>query len=64
MPPPPSGEAAPAASPEGIVRLEDLEKAMLHKALEEAGGNQTKAAALLGISRDAVRYKMKKHGLL
>ncbi len=34
------------------------------KALEEAGGNQTRAAVLLGISRDAVRYKMKKHGLL
>ncbi len=60
----PAAREGPAAAADGVVRLEDLEKAMLQKALEEAGGNQTRAAVLLGISRDAVRYKMKKHGLL
>jgi two-component system response regulator AtoC len=48
----------------GVVPLEDIEKEMLGRALREADGNQTKAAALLGVSRDAMRYKMKKHGLL
>jgi DNA-binding protein Fis len=37
---------------------------MLKRALGDVAGNQTKAAELLGISRDAIRYKMKKHGLM
>jgi two-component system NtrC family response regulator len=40
--------------------LEDTEKNLLLKALEKAGGNQTRAATLLGITRDTLRYKLKK----
>jgi len=33
---------------------------MVRQALERSGGNQTKAAELLDISRDQLRYRMKK----
>jgi DNA-binding protein Fis len=32
-------------------------------ALEKAHGNQTLAAKMLGITRDGLRYKVRKHGL-
>jgi two-component system NtrC family response regulator len=43
--------------------IEELEKQMILKALEEAEHHQTKAAGLLGISERMLRYKMKKYGL-
>jgi PAS domain S-box-containing protein len=43
--------------------LEETEKNLLLKALEKAGGNQTRAAILLGITRDTLRYKLKKLNL-
>jgi two-component system, NtrC family, response regulator AtoC len=43
--------------------LAHWEKAMIEQALREAGGNQTKAAQRLGISRDTLRYRLKKFGL-
>ncbi len=43
--------------------LEQAERSLLVQALERAEGNQTRAAVLLGISRDALRYKMKKFNL-
>jgi DNA-binding protein Fis len=36
---------------------------MLMQALERAGGNQTQAARALGITRDTLRYRMKKYSL-
>ena len=33
---------------------------MVEQALVKSGGNKSKAARLLGISRDALRYKLKK----
>jgi two-component system, NtrC family, response regulator AtoC len=59
---------APAAV-EGVpfpptgVRLDDLLRAFVEKAWELAGGNQTRAAALLGITRDRMRYQVEKLGL-
>lgn len=47
---------------EGVV-LDDVEFELLKQALEKTGGNQTKAAKLLGLSRDALRYRMKKYEL-
>jgi DNA-binding NtrC family response regulator len=44
---------------EGIV-LEDLEMALVKQALDRSNGNQTRAAELLGISRDQLRYRLKK----
>jgi two-component system, NtrC family, response regulator AtoC len=43
--------------------LEQIEKQLLQQALELANGNKTKAAKLLRISRDTLRYKVKKHKL-
>lgn len=43
--------------------LAEAEKNMVIKALQKAGGNQTRAAVLLGVTRDTLRYKMKKFNL-
>ena len=42
------------------VSLEDVEMSLVRQALERSGGNQTKAAEFLHISRDQLRYRMKK----
>jgi two-component system, NtrC family, response regulator AtoC len=49
--------------PEGGTSLEDVEHALVELALQQSHGNQIRAAKLLNISRDALRYKMKKFGL-
>jgi len=41
-----------------------MEHRLISDALDRNGGNQSQAARELGISRDALRYRMKKHGLL
>jgi len=43
--------------------LEDNERNLLARALEKTNGNQTQAARLLRITRDTLRYKMKKFNL-
>ncbi len=43
--------------------LEDVEKQLITKALKMAEGNQTKAAELLRISRDTLRYRLQKFDL-
>jgi two-component system response regulator AtoC len=43
--------------------LAETEKNLVTKALQKASGNQTQAAAFLGVTRDTLRYKMKKFGL-
>jgi two-component system, NtrC family, response regulator AtoC len=48
----------PSAKP--LLDLESNEKRMLEEALRQCGFNQTKAAILLGISRDAMKRKIKK----
>ncbi len=48
--------------PEGI-RLEQLEQDLLQQALDRADGNKSRAARLLGITRDAFLYRLKKHKL-
>jgi len=50
--------------PEGGTSLEEVEHAMVELAMRQAKGNQTHAAKLLDISRDALRYKLKKFGLV
>ena len=47
--------------PDGIP-LETVEAELARQAFERAGGNLTKAAKLLDISRDQLRYKLKKSG--
>jgi len=43
---------------------DSLEKPLLIKLMEHTGGNQLKAARILGINRNTLRTKLKKHGLL
>jgi DNA-binding NtrC family response regulator len=49
--------------PEGI-SMEKVEEALVKQALKMTNGNQTRAAKLLDISRDALRYRMQKFGIL
>jgi len=44
--------------------LDSIEKQILIKALEKTNQNQSQAAKILKISRDTLRYRMKKHNLL
>ncbi len=53
----------PAGFPEEGISLEESERRLLISALEKTGGNQTQAARLLRITRDTLRYKMKKFDL-
>ncbi|HUA84851.1 MAG TPA: sigma-54 dependent transcriptional regulator [Bryobacteraceae bacterium] len=53
---------APSFPPE-VGSLEEQERLLLIRALEAAGGNQSRAARILRIGRDALRYKLKKHNL-
>jgi len=50
--------------PEEGTSLEEVERAMVELAMRQANGNQTHAARLLDISRDALRYKLKKFDLV
>ncbi|HEY4960906.1 MAG TPA: sigma-54 dependent transcriptional regulator [Terriglobales bacterium] len=61
----PDGRSLPRLSiPEGGTSLEEVERALVEMAMTRANGNQTHAARLLDISRDALRYKLKKFGLI
>ena len=56
--------AIPAARqdpPESGNALENMEKTLIIKALGEHNGNQTRTAKALGISRDNLRYRIKKY---
>jgi transcriptional regulator with PAS, ATPase and Fis domain len=46
--------------PEGIA-LEDVERKLILSALERSSRNKTKAARLLGLSRDTLRYRLEKY---
>ena len=60
----PNGRSLPRLYiPEGGTSLEEMEHTMVELAMSQANGNQTNAAKLLDISRDALRYKLKKFGL-
>lgn len=50
----------PFTLPEDGCDLEALEKSLVLQALKRTGGNQTRAAVLLGIHRDHVRYRLMK----
>jgi len=57
--------AAPAGNnflPEGMT-LEQWEEEMIREALRRASGNKSQAARLLGLSRNALRYRLGKMGV-
>jgi len=49
--------------PASGTRLEEVERMLVEQALKQAHGNQSRAARMLDISRDALRYKIKKFRL-
>jgi two-component system NtrC family response regulator len=50
--------------PEEGLSLEAVERDLIVKALEKAGGNKSQTARLLGITRRTLYSRMEKHGLL
>jgi DNA-binding NtrC family response regulator len=60
-----NGKNLPRLSiPEGGTSLEEIERTLVEMAMSQSNRNQTQAAKLLDISRDALRYKLKKFGLI
>jgi DNA-binding NtrC family response regulator len=49
--------------PAGGIDLDGLEKDLIRQALAQARGNKTRAAELLGLTRDTIRYRIEKYGL-
>jgi len=49
--------------PRGGLIFDELEKHLVEQALRKSGGNRTKAAGLLGMNRDQIRYRIEKYGL-
>ena len=56
------GNGAPGFLPEGMT-LEQWEDEMVQEALRRANGNKSQAARLLGLSRNALRYRLSKIGI-
>ena len=59
----PAGAPAPTGQADAGT-LEEVERRLLVGALEKAHGNQSRAAAVLGISRHQIRTRMRRYGLL
>ena len=57
------GASSGVQLPPAGTNLEELERDLLVQALERTRWNQTKAATLLGLNRDQIRYRIEKFGL-
>jgi DNA-binding NtrC family response regulator len=57
------GAHPPNPAPQQVQTVEAAEIAAIRSALEKTQGNRTRAAELLGISRRALLYKVKRHGI-
>ena len=58
----PNGNSVTIILPSEGLRLESVEFELSKQAIERTGGNLTQAAKLLDISRDQLRYKLRKAG--
>jgi len=43
--------------------MDCVEKPLIERVLEQVGGNQSRAAEMLGINRNTLRKKMVQHGI-
>jgi transcriptional regulator with PAS, ATPase and Fis domain len=58
---PPTTDGSPLfVLPSEGISLDEAELSFVRQAIQRSGGNQTRAAELLGISRDQLRYRLKK----
>jgi len=59
------GKARPLVilGPQGV-DIRQVERLLVEQAMGLAGGNQSRAAGLLRLSRDQLRYRLEKFGLL
>jgi DNA-binding NtrC family response regulator len=55
--------SGPFTLPDNGIRLDELEQEMIRQALERTRGNRSRAARLLGLSRDTLLYRIKKYAL-
>ncbi len=57
--------AKPRAKPQGVLvgDMQEIQRRAILEALEKTGGNKTRAAAMLGISRRNLIYKLRSFGL-
>src|SRR5690606_29326227 len=60
---PPAGIAAGWSLPAQGVDLGTMEAELIAQALKRTGGNRTRAARLLGLTRHTLLYRMKKHAI-
>jgi DNA-binding NtrC family response regulator/transcriptional regulator with XRE-family HTH domain len=63
-----AGSAAGGSAPESgdlalDLRLEELERSLIWRALRAAGGSQSQAARLLGLSRNGLAKKLRRYGI-
>lgn len=56
-------EAKPFQLPDEGIVLEELEQQIIHQALHKSRGNRSKAARLLGLTRDTLLYRIKKYAI-
>ncbi len=58
------GDEVQMHSLEGVLNLQEMEQLLIKKALERTNNNKSQAARLLGISREGLRKKMARYGLV
>jgi DNA-binding NtrC family response regulator len=56
-------EEPPAYNPQDVRTLEENETDIIRRTLEQTGGNRTRAAEILGITRRGLIYKLKRLGV-
>ena len=61
QPPPRSDPAPKGGSPPESMELNAVERRLIQDAMQKSHGNQSLAARLLGVTRDTLRYRLKKH---